>query len=67
MEFIYTKIVEISKNGELNEQTIEKLLSNYVNTTSYNTIRTHLRALIGEAMNLGLKHNPIKRKKKEEK
>ena len=70
LEFIYTKIVEISKNGEVNEQTIEKLLSNYVNATSYNTIRTHLRALIGEAMNLGLKHNPmqhIKRKRQEEK
>ena len=70
LEFIYTKIVEISKNGEVNEQTIEKLLSNYVNATSYNTIRTHLRALIGEAMNMGLNHNPmqhIKRKRQEEK
>ena len=70
LEFICKKIVEISKNGEVNEQTIEKLLSNYVNATSYNTIRTHLRALIGEAMNMGLNHNPmqhIKRKRQEEK
>ena len=70
LEFIYFKIKEISKDGEVNEKTIEKLLSNYVNATSYNTIRTHLRALIGEAMNLGLKHNPmqhIKRKRQEEK
>ena len=70
LEFIYIKIKEKSKNGVVNEQTIEKLLSNYVNATSYNTIRTHLRALIGEAINLGLKHNPmqhIKRKRQEEK
>ena len=70
LEFIYLKIKEISKNGEVNEKTIEKLLSNYVNATSYNTIRTHLSALISEAMNLGLKHNPmqhIKRKRQEEK
>ena len=70
LEFIYLKIKEISKDGEVNEKTIEKLLSNYVNSTSYNTIRTHLSALISEAMNLGLKHNPmqhIKRKRQEEK
>lgn len=70
LEFIYLKIKEISKDGEINGQTIEKLLSNYVNATSYNTIRTHLSALISEAMNLGLKHNPmqhIKRKRQEEK
>ena len=70
LEFIYLKIREINKDGEVNEQTIEKLLSNYVNATSYNTIRTHLSALISEAMNLGLKHNPmqhIKRKRQEEK
>ena len=70
LEFIYLKIKEMSKDGEVNEKTIEKLLSNYVNATSYNTIRTHLSALISEAMNLGLKHNPmqhIKRKRQEEK
>ena len=70
LEFIYLKIKEISKDGEVNEKTIEKLLSNYVNATSYNTIRTHLSALISEAMNLGLMHNPmqhIKRKRQEEK
>jgi len=70
LEFIYLKIKEITKDGEVNEKTIEKLLSNYVNATSYNTIRTHLSALISEAMNLGLKHNPmqhIKRKRQEEK
>ena len=70
LEFIYLKIKEISTDGEVNEKTIEKLLSNYVNATSYNTIRTHLSALISEAMNLGLKHNPmqhIKRKRQEEK
>jgi integrase len=70
LEFIYLKIKEISKDGEVNEKTIEKLLSSYVNATSYNTIRTHLSALISEAMNLGLKHNPmqhIKRKRQEEK
>ena len=70
LEFIYLKIKEISKDGEVNEKTIEKLLSNYVNATSYNTIRTHLSALISEAMNLGLNHNPmqhIKRKRQEEK
>jgi hypothetical protein len=39
LEFIYLKIKEISKDGEVNEKTIEKLLSNYVNATSYNTIR----------------------------
>jgi integrase len=70
LEFIYLKIKEISTDGEVNEKTIEKLLSNYVNATSYNTIRTHLSALISEAMNLCLKHNPmqhIKRKRQEEK
>jgi site-specific recombinase XerD len=68
LEFIYLKIKEISKDGDVNEKTIEKLLSNYVNATSYNTIRTHLSALISEAMNLGLKYNPmqhIKRKRQE--
>ena len=64
LEFIYLKIKEISKDGEVNEKTIEKLLSNYVNATSYNTIRTHLSALISEAMNLGLKHNPMQHIKK---
>ena len=70
LDFIYFKIKKISKDGQVNELTIEKLLSNYVNATSYNTIRTHLSALISEATNLGLKHNPmqhIKRKRQEEK
>jgi hypothetical protein len=65
----FESTLQISKDGEVNEQTIEKLMSNYVNATSYNTIRTHLSVLIVEAMNLGLKHNPmqhIKRKRQEE-
>ena len=61
LEFIYLKIKEISNDGEVNEQIIEKLLSKYINATSYNTIRTHLSALISEAMNLSLKHNPMQR------
>ena len=70
LEFIYHKICDYSIEGKLDKEIIKEFLNSYSNTTSYNTIRVHLSALISEAMDLGLKHNPmqrIKRKRQEEK
>ena len=52
------------------ESVMNKFLSRYTNNTSYNTIRTHLNALLNEAVEFGLKENPvkdIKRKRQEAK
>ncbi len=70
LEFIYQKICEYSSEGQLDKHIIKQFLNSYSNPTSYNTIRVHLSALISEAMELGLKHNPmqhIKRRRQEEK
>ena len=70
LEFIYQKICDYSKQGNINKEILKEFLNSYNNSTSYNTFRRHLKALIGEAMNLGLKHNPmqhIKRKRQKEK
>ena len=39
---------------------VESLLDNYQSNTSYNTLRRHLNALLNEAVNQGLKSNPLK-------
>ena len=49
---------------------VNRFLDSYPNNTSYNTIRTHLIALLNQAVELGLKENPakdIKRKRQEAK
>jgi len=64
LEFIYHKICDYSIEGKLDKEIIKEFLNSYSNTTSYNTIRVHLSALISEAMDLGLKHNPMQRIKR---
>ena len=70
LELIFRKLKELSLNGNISTQIVYQFLDSYPNNTSYNTIRTHLNALLNEAVELGLKENPakdIKRKRQEAK
>ena len=60
LRHIIREIKPICGNRPVDKTVIDKFLSRYTNNTSYNTIRTHLNALLNEAVNLGLKSNPIK-------
>ena len=70
LRHIIREIEPICGNRSVDKTVIDKFLSRYTNNTSYNTIRTHLNALLNEAVELGLKENPvkdIKRKRQEAK
>lgn len=60
LNHIITELGKISRYNEIDKRMLEKFLDRYANNTSYNTIRTHLNALLNEAVKLGLKSNPIK-------
>tara|TARA_Y100000589_G_C27189471_1_gene644155 strand:+ start:123 stop:1190 length:1068 start_codon:yes stop_codon:yes gene_type:complete len=60
LRHIIRELGTISKQGIVDKAVVDKFLNTYINNTSYNTIRTHLNALLNEAVNLGLKSNPIK-------
>lgn len=70
LKLIYTKLKELSTDGTVDLKLVNRFLDSYPNNTSYNTIRTHLIALLNQAVELGLKENPakdIKRKRQEAK
>lgn len=55
----YKKIKEAAPNDFINKESIELVLNQYHNNTSFNTLRRNMNILCNCAMTLGLESNPI--------
>ena len=49
-----------NSEGGIMFKNLELHLDKYSSNTSYNTLRRHLNALLNEAVNQGLKSNPLR-------
>ena len=56
---IYNVITKVMKGDNLTQSHLKTYLAKYSSGTSYNTVRRHLNVLINEAINQGMKHNPM--------
>lgn len=66
LKLAFNRIKENTINNEVNEEVINCALSNYLNNTSFNTLRRNMNVLCSLAVKLGMKNNPtesIKRKR----
>lgn len=56
---IYHRFDRVLKGNTICHQVVRRFLSHYNSSTSYNTIRRHLGALISEARSIGMVSNPM--------
>ena len=65
IKFAYDLLMDNLSGKEINKEDIIKTLKHYSNRSSYNSLRKNLNSLFNQALELGLKDNPIKSIKKQ--
>lgn len=59
LRYVYRRFSEELQGESISHQEVQRFLNNYKSSSSYNTIRRHLGAIISEARSLGMVSNPM--------
>jgi len=59
LKYAYKKLISNMLGKSLSKDDVVKTLSYYKNSSSYNSLRKNLNAILNKAIELGLKENPI--------
>jgi len=59
LKHVYGILMKEITDEKIDSKHVKSILSKYTSGTSYNTVRRHLNVLFNEAVNMGMKHNPM--------